>query len=100
MLNWQRRPAEAAGVQGRFWPLHDTLFEHQDALNRDYLLRYAGDVGLDGDRFRRALDDHAFAGLGSARGPHERRARRHQRHADFLRRQRCPSSAPGTVGTT
>src|ERR1700720_264160 len=25
--------AEAAGAQGKFWQLHDQLFEHQDALD-------------------------------------------------------------------
>ena len=26
--------AEAAGVQGKFWEMHDVLFEHQHALER------------------------------------------------------------------
>ncbi|MGH2473752.1 MAG: Na+/H+ antiporter NhaA [Candidatus Limnocylindrales bacterium] len=39
--------AEAAGAQGRFWEMHDHLFEHQDALTPADLRRYAADLGLD-----------------------------------------------------
>ena len=47
--------AEAAGAQGRFWEMHDLLFQHQDALDEKDLLRYAGQLGLDVDRFHREL---------------------------------------------
>jgi protein-disulfide isomerase len=43
--------AEAAGMQGQFWPMHDTLFENQDALEEDDLLAYADDLGLEIERF-------------------------------------------------
>ncbi len=33
--------AEAAGLQGRFWEMHDVLFEHQDMLDEANLLRFA-----------------------------------------------------------
>jgi Na+/H+ antiporter NhaA len=42
---------EAADAQGAFWPMHDLLFRHQDALTVMDLRRYAGDLGLDVDRF-------------------------------------------------
>lgn len=45
--------AEAAHEQGRFWPMHDLLFDHQDALGRDDLRAYAGAAGLDLERFDR-----------------------------------------------
>ena len=48
--------AEAAGAQGKFWEMHDRLFERQFALDDDYLIEYAGDLGLDAARFRRELD--------------------------------------------
>lgn len=38
--------AEAAALAGRFWEMHDTLFEHQDALGDDDLERYAADLGV------------------------------------------------------
>ncbi len=47
--------AEAAAAQGRFWEMHDMLFQHQDALGWSDLLKYAGSIGLDVARFRRDL---------------------------------------------
>ena len=43
--------SEAAAVQGQFWPMHDILFERQDALEDDELIGYAEDLGLDVERF-------------------------------------------------
>jgi protein-disulfide isomerase len=43
--------AEAAGFQGKFWEMHDTLFEHPHALEDDDLVRYARALGLDVHRF-------------------------------------------------
>jgi protein-disulfide isomerase len=45
--------AEAAAEQGRFWEMHDILFHRQKALEDDDLRRYAGELGLDLDRFDR-----------------------------------------------
>jgi Na+/H+ antiporter NhaA len=53
---------EAAGEQGAFWEMHDLLFEHQDALRKPDLLRYAEQLGLDVDRFREDLVSREFAG--------------------------------------
>ena len=39
--------AEAAGAQGRFWPMHDLLFENQQQLAAPYLPAYARALGLD-----------------------------------------------------
>jgi protein-disulfide isomerase len=54
--------AEAAGVQGKFWEMHDCLYEHQARLADGDLLEYAGDIGLDTARFKRDLETHTFAG--------------------------------------
>ena len=43
--------AEAAALQGHFWEMHDLLLAHQDELRITHLLRYAGEIGLDQDRF-------------------------------------------------
>lgn len=51
----------AAHAQGQFWPYHDTLYAHQDALERADLEGYAADLGLDLDRFRAALDEGTYA---------------------------------------
>ncbi|HET8524453.1 MAG TPA: thioredoxin domain-containing protein [Thermomicrobiales bacterium] len=53
--------AEAAGAQGKFWPMHDTLFEHQQALTDQDLLNYAAGLDLDVDRFAQELEDHTYA---------------------------------------
>jgi protein-disulfide isomerase len=39
--------AEAVGLQGKFWEIHDTLFENQRELSAAALLRYVADVGAD-----------------------------------------------------
>ncbi|HEX9444362.1 MAG TPA: thioredoxin domain-containing protein [Candidatus Binatia bacterium] len=53
--------AEAAGAQGRFWEMHDCLFEHQQALDDIYLVEYAEMIGLDVPRFSRELAEHVHA---------------------------------------
>jgi Na+/H+ antiporter NhaA len=53
--------AEAAAAQGAFWPMHDLLLQHQDDLRPKDLVRYAGELGLDTDRFQDDLVDHAHA---------------------------------------
>lgn len=54
--------AEAAAAQGRFWDMHEYLFDHQDALDRDSLVQGAAELGLDTERFTRELNEHAYAG--------------------------------------
>jgi uncharacterized OsmC-like protein len=51
--------AEAAGAQGKFWEMHDLLFENQATLSRAELSRLAGTLGLDLARFDRELDSGA-----------------------------------------
>ncbi|MGN6378890.1 MAG: Na+/H+ antiporter NhaA, partial [Gaiellales bacterium] len=53
--------AEAAGCQGAFWEMYDTLLANQPALNRDDLLGYAEQLGLDVERFEDDLDRHRGA---------------------------------------
>lgn len=48
--------AEAAAAQDEFWTMHDTLYEHQDALDDESLVSYAADIGLDTERFARELE--------------------------------------------
>jgi protein-disulfide isomerase len=53
--------AEAAAAQGKFWEMHDTLFEHQDALEEADLLRYARMLELDTERIARELKEQTYA---------------------------------------
>jgi protein-disulfide isomerase len=48
--------SEAAAEQGSFWPMHDLLLRHQDALEFTDILGYAEQLGLDVDRFADDLD--------------------------------------------
>ncbi len=52
--------AQAAAAQGRFWQMHDTLFEHQHALEDSHLVEYANDLGLDIPQFLRNLSEHIY----------------------------------------
>lgn len=53
--------AEAAGAKGKFWAMHDMLYEHQQALEPEDLLLYAQVIGLDPKRFEGDLVNHAGA---------------------------------------
>jgi len=53
--------AEAAGIQGKFWEMHDLLYEHQNDWKKEFDVRpiyegYAKQIGLDVDRYKRDLE--------------------------------------------
>jgi protein-disulfide isomerase len=52
--------AESAAAQGRFWEMHDRLFENQRRLPSKDLLSHAEALGLDVYRFATELEEHAF----------------------------------------
>ena len=53
--------AESASDQGKFWEMHDFLYEHQPNLgNEEFFLQHAGSVlGLDAERIRKEIATHA-----------------------------------------
>jgi len=53
--------AEAAASQGKFWQMHDLLFENQRALDDQDLRAYAQALGLDVGRFDKELAEHVHA---------------------------------------
>ncbi len=53
--------SEAAAAQDSFWEMHDTLLDHQGALEEADLLGYAGELGLDLDRFSDYLNERRGA---------------------------------------
>jgi Na+/H+ antiporter NhaA len=71
--------AEAAGAQGRYWEMHDVLFAHQDELEAADLIGYAGELGLDVERFVRDLEE--------------------DRHAARVREDVASAEASGATGT-
>ncbi len=61
--NEQAEPeaAEADAAQGRFWEMHDTLYESQRRLRDKHLRSYAERLQLDVERFARELAEHVHA---------------------------------------
>ena len=53
--------AEAAGAQDMFWEMHDLLYENQDALDDEDLVRYAKELRLDVPRFVKEMEAHTHA---------------------------------------
>lgn len=51
--------AEAAALQDKFWQMHDTLYEHQDALDPESLVEHAKRLHLDMTKLKAALGSAA-----------------------------------------
>jgi len=52
--------AEAAGLQGKFWDMHDLMFNHQEEWSKeenpmDLFLKYAEELSLDLEKFQKDL---------------------------------------------
>lgn len=65
------RAAEAAGVQGKFWEMHDMLYERQDAWEKlptpqDTFVSYATSLGLNGDQFKQDINSSEVQSVVSA----------------------------------
>ncbi|QOL50284.1 DsbA family protein [Massilia litorea] len=52
--------AEAADAQGKFWPMHDLIYENQDLLSPALLTRLGQRLGLDMQRFTDDVVSHRF----------------------------------------
>jgi len=50
----------AADAQGKFWEMHDKIFENQKALKRENLEKLAQELELDMDQFKKALDEETY----------------------------------------
>src|SRR5213082_3157950 len=53
--------AEAAGLQDKFWEMHDTLYREQETWSkapnaRELFESYAGTIGLNVDQFKKDMD--------------------------------------------
>jgi len=71
--------AETAGAQGRFWTMHDLLFENQQHLGDEFLRQYAFQAKLDLQRYEREMDSRI--------------------HLQFIREQMTSGKKRGTRGT-
>ena len=52
--------AECAAAQGKFWEMHDLLFENQAHLKPKHLHEYAERLELDLSRFAAEMDEHVY----------------------------------------
>ncbi|MCX4241646.1 DsbA family protein [Paraliomyxa miuraensis] len=73
--------AEAAGEQGKFWEMHDKLFENQRSLTESNFVAWARELGLNVKQFERDLASTAIAD----------RVDRHQRQANDLGARGTPA---------
>lgn len=44
--------AEAADLQGKFWEMHDVIYENQQSLNENFLFQLAEKIGLNLSQFK------------------------------------------------
>jgi protein-disulfide isomerase len=47
--------SEAAGKQGKFWEMHDKIFENQKAISEENLVAWATELGLDVAQFKKDM---------------------------------------------
>jgi len=73
--------AEAAGAQGRFWDMHDLLFQHADHLKINALLHCAETLELDMVRFKAEMQDRIYL----------QRVQEHRRSGDLLELRATPT---------
>ena len=52
--------SEAAGEQGKFWDYYDILYDNQENLKTEDLIRYAKRLNLDMDKFKHTLDSGKY----------------------------------------
>jgi protein-disulfide isomerase len=48
--------AEAAALQGKFWEMHDQIYEQQELLDPDLIPSWAEEIGLDLDKFGKEIE--------------------------------------------
>jgi protein-disulfide isomerase len=53
--------AEAANAQGKFWEMHDTIYENQENLNESFLLELAEQLNLNMEQFKEDIQSPALA---------------------------------------
>jgi protein-disulfide isomerase len=51
---------EAAALQGKFWEMHDIIFENQKTLEPENILFFANSLGLDIERFQKDILDESL----------------------------------------
>jgi cyclophilin family peptidyl-prolyl cis-trans isomerase/protein-disulfide isomerase len=95
--------AEAAGLQGKFWEMHDLLFaQNKDWVGlsvdqfQDWLVKRAGELGLDVEKFKTDLNSAALVAF--AKDAFERNAAIGMPGVPFLVVNGLPYNAPVDFG--
>lgn len=52
--------AECAHEQGKFWYMHDKIFQNQDQLSVTSFVRFAREIGLDEDQFKKCFESGKY----------------------------------------
>ena len=52
---------EAAALQGKFWEMHDIIFENQRGMSNEALFRMAKQIGLDIEQFSNDIQNDALS---------------------------------------
>lgn len=52
--------SEAAGKQGKFWEMHDKLFENNKDLTDENFEKWAGEIGINVEQFKKDMKDKAL----------------------------------------
>jgi protein-disulfide isomerase len=60
MAEFAAETAEFASAHGRFWEMHDLLFENQGDLQGELLFRLATKIGLSADQLRQSLASEIY----------------------------------------
>jgi len=59
---WAAETAEAAAAQGKFWEMHDYLYENQPSLGDEtFFAKYEGKLKLDLPKLKREVAQHAHS---------------------------------------
>ncbi|HEY3365857.1 MAG TPA: thioredoxin domain-containing protein [Symbiobacteriaceae bacterium] len=83
---WAAEAAECAGDQGKFWAMHDYLYEHQNGEGKgnfvlSRLKQFGATLGLEPVAFNKCLDSHTYSS----------RVKQQSKEAENLRLEGTPS---------
>lgn len=53
--------AECADEQGKFWEMHDKIFQNQQSMSEESYKKWAEEIGLDTEKFNNCLDTGKYA---------------------------------------
>lgn len=76
--------SEAAGAEGKFWEMHDALFEGQDDLSDEAIVAMATHIGFDVDKLQDAMEQGTYAQKVASDAASGRKAGAHRTPTFFI----------------